>query len=280
MHEQNRRVYTSSTSPAPDDSQMKRSISANHNISKAENDLISVFSSSMSSASTPSGIAEQKPNNSTNSNSNTNSVNSYSFKAPATAPADRYAALSDLFTESINEATTVLSKSMSASILGPPVLASLPRPASKRNAHTSPQLSHQSSHASTISRCESVSSLSSDFRMTPISVGSSRGPSPRTLGISDAVPIAIALQESISACFKGIDESKCQVQVIGSLKMAFPAGIVQVCAVTDLVVLIVLINCYIIRHNRPLPTIHTPLHSLSNSISLLNWKVFIRTKNY
>ncbi|CAG2122488.1 unnamed protein product, partial [Medioppia subpectinata] len=63
--------------------------------------------------------------------------------------------------------------------------------------------------------------------MTPISVGSSRGPSPLTLGISDAVPIAIALQESVSACFKGTDETKCQVQVIGSLKMAFPAGIVQ-----------------------------------------------------
>ncbi|CAG2113304.1 unnamed protein product, partial [Medioppia subpectinata] len=163
----NRRIYTSSTSPAPDDSQMKRSISANHNISKAENDLISVFSSSLSSASTPSGIAEQKPNNSTNSNTNSNVVNNYSYRGPTTGP-DRYAALSDLFTESINETTAVLSKSMSASVLGPPVLASLPRPASKRNPHTSPQLSHQSSHNSTISRCESVSSLSSDFRMTPI----------------------------------------------------------------------------------------------------------------
>jgi hypothetical protein len=202
---------------------MKRSVSANHYISKTESDLISVFSSSMSSASTPSGIPDQNPSNCINNNINTN----YSLKNPS---ADRYAALSDLFTDSLNEtnesrSTKMLSKSMSASILGPPMLASLPRPQSKRNNQTSPQLSHQSS---SISRCESVSSLSSDFRMTPISVGSSRGPSPLTLGISDAVPIAVALQESVSACFKGIDETKCQVQVIGSLKMAFPSGIVQV----------------------------------------------------
>ena len=194
--------------------------------------MISVFST-LSSASTPSGIADQKPTNCRNntSNSNSNQLNNNSTNRAKTTT-DRYAAFSDLFTEAINESTTTLSRSMSASILGPPTLTSLPRPASKRNPQTSPQLSHQNSHTSTISRCESVSSLSSDFRMTSMSVGSSRGPSPLTLGISDAVPIAIALQESVSACFKGIDETKCQVQVIGSLKMAFPAGVVQVLAIS------------------------------------------------
>ncbi|XP_054161459.1 SH3-containing GRB2-like protein 3-interacting protein 1 isoform X2 [Oppia nitens] len=230
-----RRVYTSSTSPAPEDNnQIKRSISANHNLSKTENDLISVFSSSLSSASTPSGVVNQKPNNTTNSNCSFNSnttINSNNCnKSPTVPPADRYAALSELFTESLSESTPVIPKSMSTStILGPP-LAPLPRPASKRNPNTSPQLSQQSSYSSTISRCRSASSLSSDFRMTPISIGSSRGPSPLTLGISDVIPIAIALQESVSACFKGTDESKCQVKVIGSLKMAFPPGIIKVFA--------------------------------------------------
>ena len=204
---------------------MKRSISANHNISKAENDLITVFSPSLSSASYSSGIANQNQTNCKNHSSNSYSSENKPQKNPTT---DRYAALRDIFTEPINESQTTLSKSMSASVLGPLILTSLPRPASKRNPQTSPQLSHQSSHNSTISRCQSVSSLSSDFRVTPISVGSSRGPSPLTLGISDAVPIAIALQESVSACFKGTDETKCQIQVIGSLKMAFPAGIIQV----------------------------------------------------
>lgn len=193
----------------------------------------------MSSASTPSGLIEQKLTSANNNtaNSNGNSVNSFNSSNPSAsnplAPnpsTDRYAALSDLFNqealyESSDNRNNVLSKSMSSSILSPPQLTSLPRPPSKRN-QTSPQLSHQSS--SSISRCESVSSLSSDFRMTPISVGSSRGPSPLTLGISDVIPIAVAVQESVSACFKGSDETKCQVHLVGSIKIAFPAGIVQV----------------------------------------------------
>jgi hypothetical protein len=78
-------------------------------------------------------------------------------------------------------------------------------------------------------RCESYGSLqSTDFRMTPVSVGSSRGPSPLTIGINDAVPLAVALQESVSARFKGPDEERCQIQMFGSLKIAFPSGIIQV----------------------------------------------------
>jgi hypothetical protein len=144
---------------------------------------------------------------------------------------DKYAALSDLFTDVSNNhhqskdnISLNLSKSVSASILGPPSIIAIPRPPSKRNNQTSPQLSNQSS----ISRCQSVSSISCDFRMTPISVSSSRGPSPLTLAISDVVPVAVALQESVNACFKGNDENKCQVQLIGNVKLAFPPGIVQV----------------------------------------------------
>ena len=203
---------------------MKRSISVNHNISKTENDLLSVFSP-LSSASFSLGLTDQNQTNCKNHSSNYK-LNLTSTSQETKPTADRYAALSDLFSEPSNESPT-LPKSMSASILGPPLLTSIPRPPSKRNPQTSPQLCHQNSQANAMSRCQSATSLSSDFKMTSIS-GYSRGPSPITLGISDTIPIAIALQESVSACFKGIDETKCRVQVLGCLKMAFPAGIVQV----------------------------------------------------
>lgn len=147
--------------------------------------------------------------------------------------------------------TNSLSKSMSSSnvLMGPPL--AIPRPPSKKMSMSqavpsSPSYVSSSNmsafsastainngNQSVMQRCKSYGSLtSSDFnRMTPISmnsVGSSRGPSPLTIGFSDTIPVAIALQESISARFKGTDESRCQTQMFGSLKIAFPAGIVQV----------------------------------------------------
>ncbi|XP_074593137.1 F-BAR domain only protein 2 [Brevipalpus obovatus] len=124
-----------------------------------------------------------------------------------------------------------LSKSISSnSVMGPPLHGPpvIPPPPTRRVIQMSPSYSSQS--ASYLTRCKSYGSLSSDLRMTPVSVNSSRGPSPLTLGMSDVVPIAVAIQECISARFKGSDESKCQVQIIGSLKIAFPAGILQVFA--------------------------------------------------
>lgn len=175
--------------------------------------------------------------------------------ASSTTSGDRYAALSDLFAEvnksdstisgtssgtnatpqtnnsNFNNSYSNLSKSVSSSsvIMGPPVMTALPKPPSKRTqVMSSPSVSQQNS----MTRCKSYGSLSSsEFRMTPVSlnsVGSSRGPSPLTIGFSDAIPLAVALQESISARFKGTDESRCQIQMFGSLKIAFPSGIVQV----------------------------------------------------
>lgn len=144
-----------------------------------------------------------------------------------------------------------LSKSMSSSsVMGPPAPV-IPKPPSKQSAGSTafissnvPPLSDTSFAAfssssssssafhNSMQRCKSYGSLtSSDLRMTPISlnsVGSSRGPSPLTIGFNDTVPLAVALQESISARFKGSDESRCEVQMLGSLKIAFPSGIVQV----------------------------------------------------
>ncbi|XP_015792917.1 F-BAR domain only protein 2 [Tetranychus urticae] len=119
-----------------------------------------------------------------------------------------------------------LSKSISSnSIMDTPPPMSIPRPPTKRSL-MSPSISHPNN----ITRCKSYGSLSSDLRMTPVSVNSSRGPSPLTLGLTNVIPIAVAIQECISARFKGSDESKCKIQIIGSLKIAFPSGIIQVFA--------------------------------------------------
>jgi hypothetical protein len=50
------------------------------------------------------------------------------------------------------------------------------------------------------------------------------------IGNGDVIPLAVAFQEVISAKFKGTDESRCQVQMFGNVKIAFPSGIVQTLA--------------------------------------------------
>ncbi len=46
------------------------------------------------------------------------------------------------------------------------------------------------------------------FSTTSMSIGSSRGPSPLTIGMSDNIPLAIAFSETINVYFKGADEAK------------------------------------------------------------------------
>lgn len=96
---------------------------------------------------------------------------------------------------------------------------------------------NESISSATMSRCKSYSSLTSNsdtfHRMTPVSVnsfGSSRGPSPFTIGFDDTVPLAVALQESISAKFHGTNEFDTDIRILGSLKIAFPSGIVTMLA--------------------------------------------------
>lgn len=117
-----------------------------------------------------------------------------------------------------------LSKSISSfsvvSASGNSVLTSVRKPMPLVNGRNGTQ-----SILPTMPRCESYSNLSLEMRMTPVSLGSSRGPSPMTG--NGVIPIAIAIQESISARFKGADESKCNSVIYGDLKIAFPAGILQ-----------------------------------------------------
>ncbi|XP_047425566.1 F-BAR domain only protein 2 isoform X9 [Mugil cephalus] len=58
--------------------------------------------------------------------------------------------------------------------------------------------------------------------------GTSRGPSPVTLGSQDALPIAVAFTESVNAYFKGADPTKCIVKITGDMTLSFPMGIIKV----------------------------------------------------
>ena len=57
-------------------------------------------------------------------------------------------------------------------------------------------------------RADSVPSLNSMSFTASASFGSSRGPSPLTIGMSDSVPLAVAFSETVNAYFKGADENR------------------------------------------------------------------------
>nr|KAF6445099.1 SH3GL interacting endocytic adaptor 1 [Molossus molossus] len=64
---------------------------------------------------------------------------------------------------------------------------------------------------------------------SPLTVapGSSRGPSPLTMGAQDTLPVAAAFTETVNAYFKGADPSKCIVKITGEMVLSFPAGITR-----------------------------------------------------
>ncbi|XP_075731372.1 F-BAR domain only protein 2-like isoform X9 [Rhipicephalus microplus] len=142
---------------------------------------------------------------------------------------DRYAALSDLFNDKAQaeSSSSEASKGATTSRGGTPTSAftgpALPRPPSRRSEAVRGRASPLP-----MSRTESVGSLSSDFKTTPMPLGSSRGPSPLTIGLSDSIPLAVAFQEVVHARFRGTDETLCQVKLLGDMKVSFPAGIVHV----------------------------------------------------
>ncbi|XP_037040947.1 F-BAR domain only protein 2 isoform X12 [Bradysia coprophila] len=141
----------------------------------------------------------------------------------------RYADLGDIFSE-VGEISASAPASANLSKSGrqipTPTSANsiaIPRPPSRREAAVRGRVS-----PSTISRADSVGSL--EFRTASIGIGSSRGPSPLTIGMSDTVPLAVAFHEIVHAYFKGSDESRCQVKMSGDMMLSFPAGIVSVLA--------------------------------------------------
>ncbi|XP_075037962.1 SH3-containing GRB2-like protein 3-interacting protein 1 isoform X19 [Mixophyes fleayi] len=81
-----------------------------------------------------------------------------------------------------------------------------------------------------LARAESTSSISSATSLsaaTTPTVGSSRGPSPLTMGAQDTLPVAAAFTETVNAYFKGADPNKCIVKVTGEMVLSFPAGITR-----------------------------------------------------
>lgn len=57
-----------------------------------------------------------------------------------------------------------------------------------------------------MSRADSVASL--EFRAAGVAVGSSRGPSPLTIGMTDTIPLAVAFHEIVHSYFRGTDETR------------------------------------------------------------------------
>ncbi|XP_070073194.1 F-BAR domain only protein 2 isoform X2 [Drosophila takahashii] len=189
----------------------------------------------ISNASTPTASVHpyaplQSPTLSNNNNAN-NTTNS------------RYADLGDIFSE-LGDMT--MSAPSSATLGKPPgrqiptpTSASaggsiaIPRPPSRRSdmiaigpaaTGTAPGRGRMSpAPVTAMNRAESIGSL--EFRTAIGGVGSSRGPSPLTIGISDTIPLAVAFHEIIHAYFRGSDESRCQVKVSGDMMLSFPAGI-------------------------------------------------------
>ncbi|XP_042880980.1 F-BAR domain only protein 2-like isoform X3 [Penaeus japonicus] len=158
-----------------------------------------------------------------------------SITSPVLAPpprADRYAELSEILNEVEGDAPPALPPrtgggSSSRGSTPTPTMA-IPRPPSRKALEgPSPRGRQSPATVSGLSRAESVSSL--EFRTSSM-MGTSRGPSPLTIGLSDTIPIAVAFQELCHAYFRGSDESKCQVKVTGEMMVSFPAGIVGVLA--------------------------------------------------
>ncbi|XP_027392787.1 SH3-containing GRB2-like protein 3-interacting protein 1 isoform X9 [Bos indicus x Bos taurus] len=107
---------------------------------------------------------------------------------------------------------------------GKPGIGDVPRPFSPPIHSSSPP------PIAPLARAESTSSISSTNSLsaaTTPTVGSSRGPSPLTMGAQDTLPVAAAFTETVNAYFKGADPSKCIVKITGEMVLSFPAGITR-----------------------------------------------------
>ncbi|XP_061507991.1 F-BAR domain only protein 2 isoform X13 [Anopheles gambiae] len=151
----------------------------------------------------------------------------------STSSNNRYADLGDIFSEvgdiSISAPTSANLTKLTQRQIPTPTSAggssiAIPRPPSRRSEAAVAR--DRVSPASQIARADSVGSL--EFRSPSVGIGSSRGPSPLTIGMSDTIPLAVAFHEIIHAYFKGADESRCQVKMSGDMMISFPAGIVNV----------------------------------------------------
>ncbi|XP_043281494.1 F-BAR domain only protein 2 isoform X2 [Venturia canescens] len=229
-------VETLSLSPAPtgrrgsntdSDHHMKRSQSVSQQLGgKPSSDLLGLNlfnpSSTPSSASTPTGSHPYAPLQSPPALSTSPVPQPVPpMSAPATQSHTRFPE-GDLFSE-VGDITPALPPKQSVSST-PTGSIAIPRPPSRRGEGTT----RGRMSPATISRADSVASL--EFRTAGVGVGSSRGPSPLTIGLADTIPLAVAFHEIIHSYFRGTDETRCQVKLSGDMMLSFPAGIVAVLA--------------------------------------------------
>ncbi|XP_076549140.1 F-BAR domain only protein 2 isoform X5 [Osmia lignaria lignaria] len=228
-------VENLSLSPAPtgrrgsntdSDHHMKRSQSVSQQLGgKPSSDLLGLNlfnpSSTPSSASTPTGSHPYAPLQSPPPLSLSPTPQPQPPQsAPPTHPHSRFPD-GDLFSE-VGDITPALPPKQSASST-PTGSIIIPRPPSRRGEGPSPR---GRMSPATISRADSVASL--EFRTAGVGVGSSRGPSPLTIGLADTIPLAVAFHEIVHSYFRGTDETRCQVKLSGDMMLSFPAGIVAV----------------------------------------------------
>ncbi|CAH1393092.1 unnamed protein product [Nezara viridula] len=184
--------------------QMKRSQSVSQQIGgKTASDLTNmnlVQSPTGSSASTPTGNHPYAP-----------------LQSPTPPASNRYSEIGDLFSE-VGDIQGPPSRTNQSST---PTSASgiiIPRPPSRRSeGGVRSPLPGNLTHGDSL-----------EFRASGIPLGSSRGPSPLTIGLADTIPLAVAFHEIIHSYFRGTDEDKCQVKLCGDMMVSFPAGIVSI----------------------------------------------------
>ncbi|XP_023707493.1 F-BAR domain only protein 2 isoform X5 [Cryptotermes secundus] len=215
-------------SNAESDHHMKRSQSVSQQLGgKPSSDLLglNLFQSpTASSASTPTGAPSGG-----HPYAPLQSPTQPSMGSPAPSSSSRYADLGDLFSE-VGEIQPALPPKQSRQTPTPTQGSiAIPRPPSRRGEGPSPRgRVSPAPGPSPISRADSVGSL--EFRTAGVPVGSSRGPSPLTIGMADTIPLAVAFHEIVHSYFRGTDETKCQVKLSGDMMLSFPAGIVAVLA--------------------------------------------------
>ncbi|KAL4236259.1 hypothetical protein ACF0H5_004646 [Mactra antiquata] len=205
---------------------MKRSQSESDTLdvvtSKSNVDLlnIDIFASS---ASTPTGGGYQLPS----PLSPMSDVSVFNDISAITSSPQSIANTSDSINQS--KLSNVDQVSSSPTVIENGIAPPLPQRPPSRNKGVLPQVPSRPSGRNSpfsVGRMDTGGSVT--WNTTSMPVGSSRGPSPLTIGMADTVPLAVAFTETINAYFKGTDATKCSVKMTGNLMMSFPAGVVRV----------------------------------------------------
>ncbi|XP_052774928.1 F-BAR domain only protein 2-like isoform X2 [Mya arenaria] len=206
-----------------DKKMMKRSQSESDTLdvssSKPSNShLLNLDNLFSSSASTPTGGYQLPSPLSPFSDGTTNNID---FSAATTLPQSN-AKANDLLNQSSSSEMGINSASQPVENgVVPPV----PQRPPSRGAPLVPARPSGRNSPFSLNRVDSGSTV--QWNTTSMPVGSSRGPSPLTIGMADTVPLAVAFTETVNAYFKGTDATN-SVKITGNLMMSFPAGVVRV----------------------------------------------------